>query len=132
MSVPTPAVGIEYFASWLASGERGISSEAIVSQLTRQQVGSSYRGDDHPYDPSDFRRCELLLRQCPLARLVFPAEMPKRSRPWAALVAVWDELVTLIESEVPDAFSSRYPTGGAPLAYARMKAVLASAEPVSA
>ena len=114
-------LSLEYFTHWLANGERGISSEAIVSQLTGQQVGRRWSGSDHPHDPGDFRRCELLLRNYPLARLTFVAEMPKRSEVWTRLVEHWDELVALIETECPDAFNGRRSHGSAPKAYQLMK-----------
>jgi hypothetical protein len=113
---------LSHFTSWLASGERGISSEAIVSQLTGSRVGHSWPGNDIPFDPADFRRCELLLRAYPLARLIFPAAMRSRSGNWARLVEHWDELVELIESEVPGAFNRMPPIGSeAPKAHALMQ-----------
>ncbi len=113
---------LTHFTHWLASGERGISSEAIVSQLTGCAVGNGHRhGSDHPYDPADFRRCELLLRASPLARLVFPSLMPSRSETWARMVERWDELVSLIESEVPGAFDRIPPGSSSPKAYALMR-----------
>lgn len=115
-------IELSHFTNWLASGERGISSEAIVSQLTGQPVGRRWGGGDHPYDPDDFRRCEMLLRAYPLARLVFPELMRKRSVIWAALVDHWDEIVELMESEAPGVFSRSPRWGaGAPKAYALMK-----------
>lgn len=107
------------FAGWLASGERGLSSEAIVSNLTGQHVGRYWHGGDHPYDPSDFRRCELLLREVPIARLMFH-RMAEVSPVWKALVEAWSEIVALMESEVPGVFETRSPNGRAPLAAARI------------
>ena len=112
---------LEHFTHWLASGERGLSSEAIVSHLTGQQVGRRWGGGDHPYDPDDFRRCEMLLRAYPLARLAFPA-MTSRSEVWARLVDAWDELVALGEEEVPGIFSGPA-RGRAPRMYARMRQI---------
>ena len=110
------------FSQWLASGERGISSDAIVNQLTGCPVGRRWGGGDHPHDPSDFRRCEMLLRAYPLARLLFPSAMPSRSPEWARLIGRWDELVALIEEEVPAAFTRTPPhDSNAPKAYALMK-----------
>lgn len=117
----TALLKLEHFTGWLASGERGISSEAIVSQLTGQPVGRRWFGGDHPYDPDDFRRCEILLRTYPLARLVFSALMPSRSPVWAALVARWDEIVALIEEEAPGVFTGRREGQSAPRAYALIK-----------
>ncbi|KHJ74672.1 hypothetical protein [Rhodococcus sp. Chr-9] len=112
---------LEHFAHWLASGERGISSEAIVSHLTGHQVGRPWAGADHPWDPDDFYRCEMLLRAYPLARLAFPA-MKSRSEVWARLVDAWDELVALGEEEVPGIFSGPA-RGRAPRMYARMRQI---------
>jgi hypothetical protein len=107
------------FTMWLAQGDRGMSSEAIVTRLTGVPISRRSRSDI-PYDPSDFRRCELLLRQVPLARLAFNA-MRDVSPAWNRLVDAWAELVALGESEVPDAFNSeRTANGKAPLMYARM------------
>lgn len=114
----TGLIPLEYFVHWLASGERGISSEAIVSHLTGEEVGR-WSGPDHPRDPSDFRRCEVLLRNYPLARRAFPA-MKSRSAVWARLVDAWDELVALGEEEVPGIFDGPA-HGRAPRMYARMR-----------
>lgn len=117
---------IETFANWLATGERGISSEAIVSHLTGVPVGGRrWAGGDHPYDPDDFWRCERLLRAVPLARLAFPL-MASRSPVWSALVEAWDELVELGESEVPGIFDGPA-HGRAPKMYARMREIRQSA-----
>jgi hypothetical protein len=108
------------FTEWLASGERGISSEAIVSHLTGARVGRNYGFGDHPYDPGDFRRCEKLLRQVPFARVALP-QMATRSPEWAALVDHWEELVALMEEEAPGVFDNCH--GSAPRTYARMQAL---------
>ena len=110
---------IAAFTNWLAFGERGISSEAIVTHLTGVSV-SRYGSMYEPLDPSDFRRCEQLLRQVPLARLVFPA-MSEVSPAWARLVDAWDELVALAESEVPGVFDGPATGYSAPRTYARMR-----------
>jgi len=121
MTADVGLLDLSHFTDWLASGERGISSEAIVSQLTGREIGRWRPGSDHPWDPDDFRRCELLLRAYPLARLVFPELMPSRSPVWAAMVERWDELVALIEEEAPGAFTRRPHGQSAPQAYALMK-----------
>jgi len=115
-------VPLTHFTAWLASGERGLSSEAIVANLTGSRVGRYGNRGDHPYDPSDFRRCERLLRDHPLARLHF-AQMRDVSPTWAALVDAWPELVALMESEVPGIFDAERPHGSAPKAYARIQEI---------
>lgn len=122
----TATLPVEVFAQWLATGERGLSSEAIVSHLTGQQVGRWANGD-YPHDVGDFRRCELLLRSVPAARIRFHG-MARVNAVWAALVPAWYEIVALIESEVPDAFVSGYWRGGsAPKAYTRIRELIDSA-----
>lgn len=108
---------IQAFAMWLATGERGISSETIASHLTGVPI-AKYR--DHPYDPSDFRRCERLLRAVPLARATF-SSMAEVSPTWARFVERWDELVALAEEEVPGVFEGA--DGAAPRTYALMKQI---------
>lgn len=117
--VPAPMRKAQ-FQSWLNWGERGLSSDSIVSRITGAPIGSTRRiGSSHPYDPDDFRRCELLLREVPEAREhmhLLAADCPL----WAALVGAWDELVALAESEAPGVFSGRR-GGRAPKTYARMQ-----------
>lgn len=100
---------LKVFVRWLASGERGLSSEAIVEHLTGEPVGGRAHAPrhgrkDHPYDLSDFRRCELLLRQVDVARLVFPA-MAEVSPRWARLVDAWDDIVAAAEEVDPNIFT---------------------------
>ncbi len=113
----TERLPLTMFTDWLASGERGISSEAIVSHLTGQRVGRYRLRDDHPYDVGDLNRCVKLLDQHPVAKLVFP-EMASRSSEWAALVEIWDELVALLREELKGCM------GRAPRTYVRMREVL--------
>lgn len=121
-TVTTETIPLEHFTAWLASGERGVSSEAIVAKLTGARVGRYGDRLAVPYDPSDFRRCERLLRDHPLGRLYF-AEMRTVSPTWAALVDAWPELLALAESEVPGIFDGARPDGSAPKTYARMQEI---------
>lgn len=111
-------LSIDLFSDWLRNGERGISSEAIVTHLTGVHVGSYY-SHDYPHDPDDFRRCELLLRAVPEARECFAA-LADKGVVWSGLAAAWDELVALGESEVPGAFDGGRVGGSAPKMYAHM------------
>jgi len=104
--------------SWLAFGERGISSEAIVHKLVYGKTG---RPRAYPYDPDDFRRCELLLRWEPLLRLQLH-HMAEVDAVWAGLVARWKEIVELMEQECPGVWETR-PRGSAPKAYALMQEI---------
>lgn len=106
---------------WLATGERGLSSEAMFSRFTGICVNT--RGD-YPHDPGDFRRCERLLREVPIFRLQL-SEMKDVSAEWSILVDHWDELVALAESEVPGCFGAQVDRRArAPLTYARMNELL--------
>lgn len=92
---------LSLFSTWLARGERGLSSEAIVERLTGERIGRSWSsGKDHPYDAGDFGRCMRMLDQHDLAKLVFPGSMVGVSPEWTALDAVWDELTTLYKDEI--------------------------------
>lgn len=85
--------------NWLASGERGVSSNtlfSVVTGISAQSDGSS----SHPLDPDDFKRCEKLLRKCPEIRAEL-WRMSEISQVWAALVKNWSYIVDLFESEVP-------------------------------
>lgn len=87
-------------AEWLRTGERGISSEAIFSHLTGIPVSGRW-GLRAPQDPSDLRRCRLLLEAVP----AFAAElhrMAEVSEEWAAIVARWDGLCTTMDREAPE------------------------------
>jgi hypothetical protein len=103
--------------TWLAFGERGISSEAIVHKLAFDKEPS--RPHSYPHDPDDFRRCELALRSIFGLRQQLH-RMAEVSPVWAALVARWDELATLMEEECPDIWGKN-PRGQAPRAYAIMQ-----------
>jgi hypothetical protein len=111
------------FAGWLASGERGVSSETIVGHLTGAQFT---RCPSHPYDPDDLRRCERLLRQVPLARMAFPM-MASCSDVWLRLVCEWDTLVATLEEEVPGCVDGTG-RGSAPRTYALMKTIIRGGE----
>jgi hypothetical protein len=99
-----------------------MSSEAIVRHLTGSpRVGRPYL--DYPHDTDDFRRCQLLLEDVPLARLMLP-RMSTASPVWARLVDAWDEIHALIESEAPEYLTKR--RGSAPLAYRLMRRTIAN------
>lgn len=117
--LPRSALG-----SWLAFGEKGISSKAMASVLTGEPADRSW-GSDHPRDPADFRRCELLLRSAPGAREALP-RMAAHSAEWARLVAAWDEIHTAITADVPN-YLDRNARGSAPRGYQLMKRVIEGA-----
>lgn len=87
---------------WLASGERGISSNFIFTHLTGIDAmrGWDAERDCYPHDPADFRRCHLLLEQVPELQLLFP-RMAEVSPQWSALVAFWGDIIAAMDDEVP-------------------------------
>lgn len=84
-------------AVWLASGERGNSSETMFTHLTgvNANLGSP---KSHPYDPADLRRCMLLLDQVPELRPELH-RMSAVSPAWAGLVRNWSEITTTLMQE---------------------------------
>lgn len=89
---------------WLANGETGISSKTIYAVLTGTDedtvfnTSPSWWRHDVPHDPSDFRRCYLLLRFIPewKPRL---HEVAERFPKWKPFVEHWEELTRLYEEE---------------------------------
>lgn len=108
---------------WHLNGEHGISSRAIFNYLHFGAVGGKWYGN-WPQDPSDFRRCELLLKAVPVLRARLP-EMAAVHPVWAALVARWDEIADLMEEE------AREQTGLAPRTYTLMRDIIDSVERVA-
>lgn len=91
---------------WLLTGERGMSSEAMVRHLTDVEFRSNSR-NDYPHDLDDFRRCEVALREIDGLRELLPA-MAQVSVPWRSLVEHWDEIVRLAEDVRPGYFRRRW------------------------
>ena len=89
----------EVAAGWLANGQRGISSDTIFSHLTGIDSMKGWR-KDHPYDPADFRRCQLLLEAVPELVPLFPL-MAEVSPAWKDLVYVWNDIIKAMDEEVP-------------------------------
>lgn len=87
-------------AQWLATGERGMSSEALFERLTGHRVTTALARAMHPRDPNDLRRCLLMLEQCGLASRVH--EAADLSAAWARLLGAWPHLVSSLEREVGD------------------------------
>lgn len=104
-------------ADWLRHGERGISSEAIFSHLTKLPIGGGKWGPQVPLNPDDLRRCRLLLSAVPAFRARL-SEMAELGPMWAALVEHWDELCALMDVEAPGM------SGSAPQTFQRMADLL--------
>lgn len=112
----TPKTVSLALAMWLASGQRGVSSETIVTYLTGLQTGSMR---DVPRDASDLGRCRLLLEQVPELQPKF-SRMAELSREWELLVQNWDALCALMDEEAP---AWREGKGSAPKTYEWMVAL---------
>lgn len=82
---------LAYFVGWLATGRRGLSSEAIVGHLTGTPMGAH-----HPHDPSDFHRCQMLLAAYPLAAMNL-SQMRTVSPEWDRLVDAWEGIEAAME-----------------------------------
>lgn len=89
---------------WLANGETGISSKTIHAVLTGTvdntvfNTSPSWFRYDVPHDPSDFRRCYLLLKFIPEWKQRLH-EVAERFPKWKPFVEQWDELTRLYEEE---------------------------------
>ena len=89
---------------WLANGETGISSKTIHAVLTGMvdntvfNTSPSWFRYDVPSDPSDFRRCYLLLKFIPEWKQRLH-EVAERFPKWKPFVEQWDELTQLYEEE---------------------------------
>jgi hypothetical protein len=104
---------------WLAHGERGVSSNTIFTYLTGVDACNGDMG--HPHDPSDFRRCRLLLEQVPELQPLLPG-MKTASRAWSSLVAKWDDICNSMDTEMPYWRDAR--GGTAPQTYALIRAAV--------
>lgn len=110
---------------WLASGERGISSETLF-QFTTGVAVLDDSAPCHPWDPSDFRRCLLLLDQCPELRTELD-RMRAVSPTWNALVERWAELEALLTEEVGN-WRNPPKRASAPKTWELMKSIINSTE----
>lgn len=98
---------------WFATGERGISSEAMACAVADITPNESWgRFGNHPSDPDDFKRCVKFLDAVPEARQNLK-KIAALSEVWARLVEHWDEL--------EDLFHEEWPSRNAPKLYERMK-----------
>jgi hypothetical protein len=105
--------GLEYnVRKWLETGRRGASSNTMAAYLTGLIPLEEI---NHPYDPSDFKRCQLLLEAAPELREILP-KMKKASNEWSALIDNWSNLETLYKEE-----STKE---SAPKLYAEMQRIL--------
>lgn len=104
---------------WATFGEQGISSRTIFAVMTEAiQYEDVFPRDwarfNVPHDPSDFRRCYLLLKLIPEWRERLE-EMADDFPKWRPFVDSWDEMTALYEQEREN------PKGRCPKLYELMK-----------
>ena len=98
---------------WLRDGDRGTSSDAIVTKLTGLNLCKPWEMYS-PSDPSDFERCLKLLIAVP-ELIPQMHEMIDVSPQWKQIITHWDELTQLYYEECK--------TGSCQKLYDRMKAI---------
>ena len=102
---------------WQAKGHVGVSSATMASialGLKRNIYGSRF---DAPSDPSDLKRCMLLVEEIPEIKDAFPA-IAEECKQFAPIIDEWDSLISLLKKEIS------LDTGRAPETYKRMKELL--------
>ena len=115
----TPTTTQERIQEWFLTGEQGLSSKAIIHTHLKGLPPSPLH---HPLDPSDLRRCILLLEQVPEAREAFP-RLAAASPKWKPLVEQWDNLTTLLREESKEPGNR----GSTPRTYTLMQQLLENA-----
>jgi len=78
--------------NWLAHGDRGASSETIVSFLTGVNIA---KNPWHPCDTSDFYRCYKLVEACPEIKADLNC-LKGLSPVWQKVIENWDTLVVML------------------------------------
>ena len=111
-------------SAWLLTGEVGLSSKAICCAALGLPGEERWSGHNnyynYPGDPSDFRRCFLLLEAVPEVREPAFAVLSKAHEPWPELVAGWDEITALFLAE----WGPNRDGEEAPKTYALMKRII--------
>lgn len=80
---------------WLATGERGLSSDAIAFATMLQEPATLH----YPLDPDDLRRCILLIEAVPRAWKVGVKALSDASPHWCVLVQHWFEPESYLREE---------------------------------
>lgn len=80
--------------SWLATGERGMSSETMAFTALGQKCEVH-----HPLDPADLNRCIKLVRSCPSVKERFN-DIACLNAEWNTIINHWDELEKMFIDEV--------------------------------
>lgn len=103
---------------WLASGDTGSSSEAIVYHMLGLESDA-----DYPFDPADLGRCLRMLELFPEWKPRI-SEMSAYPHGWPALIPIWNKIAAMMADEVGIDWSKGR---RAPRTYAAMRAALTAA-----
>ena len=95
--VPEGKTATEKLQWWVANGEHGASSKTIANTLSPFKISSNRT--DHPHDPSDFKRCHMLLEAVPEWRLRLD-ELKPISKEWSNLIDNWDKLTEMLKEQM--------------------------------
>jgi hypothetical protein len=105
---------------WLATGETGISSEAIAFKMAG--IADKRTWSTHPGDPDDFKRCLKLVNRIPEIRQRLD-EMRSLSTEWNALIEHWKEIEACFMSEVGEWLRDEYSYKGASKTFGLMRKI---------
>ena len=117
---------------WQQIGEHGMSSKWLYTHLEFERLLANDEDPifpivekcRHPSDPSDLRRCRLMLEMEPqLQPLLHKAK--GQSAVWDALLNNWDSLCATMDEESPD---WRTAPGAASKTYDAMRSIIDKAE----
>lgn len=93
---------IDRAMEWLVCGDTGLSSTNILTNiLSSGKTGKikNFYAKSHPFDPSDLKRCVILLDKIPELRDSLHI-MRSVSKQWDVLIENWDELERSLKSEM--------------------------------
>lgn len=107
--------------TWYATGEKGISSEAMAAVAAGQKPKREF--SNYPHDPADLNRCIKLVDTAPEVKEVF-ADIAALSPQWEAIIANWDDLRKSFIDEVGYDWEK---AKKAPLTYNKMQFLLNAA-----
>ena len=114
----TAVLPLELYVEWLANGDVGLSTLAIVQRLTGVRMtanGQRRHGcEDTPTDPGDIRRILRLFDKVPATR-AYLSVMRDVSDEWKTIIDHWTEIETQYRKE------EHNPSGCAPKTYRMLK-----------
>lgn len=84
---------------WQANGNVGVSSATMASIALGMDKSFYHERFGAPSDPSDLRRCMLLVEEIPEIRDSFPL-ISKKVKQFAPILREWDPLIALLKLEL--------------------------------